>query len=132
MKAFATVLAMSLGFAAEPADALKRAEAHLDCMAIYALLKMAAPPFAGLADERGAGARQSYFRDLPFPVPRPMPMTSGEIEAETRARVRARGAPLVNARTPEDEIRETDAFLADIHACDARYGLAPTPPPWRD
>jgi len=27
---------------------------------------------------------------------------------------------------------EIDAFLADIQACDARYGLAPTPTPWRD
>jgi len=61
-----------------------------------------------------------------------MPQTSGEMEAETRARMRARGRQLTDAETDEDIRRETDAFLAGIHACDARYRLAPTPTPWRD
>lgn len=132
MKAFAVILAMSIGVSAGPAKALERAEGHLDCLGLYALLKMAAPNFADWAEDRMAHTRQAYFRDLPFPSPVPMPLTSGEMEAETDARMRARGRQLTDAKTDEDIRRETDAFLADIHACDARYGLTPTPTPWRD
>jgi len=115
IKAFLAVLALSTGLMTGPAKALERADSHLDCMAICALLRMAAPNFAELADERRHIARQAYFRDLPFPLPRPMPMTGGEIEAETDADVK----------------READAFLADIHTCDAHYSLELTPTPWR-
>lgn len=132
MKALPVILAMSIGFAAGPAKALERAEAHLDCLGLYALLRMAAPNFADWAEDRMAHARQAYFRDLPVPSPVPMPLTGGEMEAETRARMRARGRQLTDAETDEDIRRATDAFLADIHACDARYGLTPTPTPWRD
>lgn len=132
MKAFAVILATSVGLAAAPAKALERAEAHLDCIGLYALLRMAAPPLADLAENRMGHARQGYFRDLPFPSPVPMPLTSGEMEAETRARMQMRGARVTDADSDEDITRETDALLADIHACDARYGLAPTPIPWRD
>lgn len=131
-KAILAVLALSTGLMTGPAKVLEQADSHLDCMAIYALLRMAAPSFVELADERGHVARQAYFRDLPFPLPGPMPMTDGEIEAETGARVQARGARIAETETDADVTRETDAFLADIHACDARYGLAPTPTPWRD
>ena len=132
MKAFAVILAMSIGVSAGPAKALERAEAHLDCLGLYALLRMAAPNFADWAEDRMAHTRQAYFRDLPFPSPVPMPLTSGEMEAETHARMRARGRQLTDAETDEDIRRETDAFLADIQACDARYDLPPTPTPWRD
>ena len=132
MKAFAVILAMSIGVSAGPAKALEGAEAHLDCLGLYALLRMAAPNFADWAEDRMAHTRQAYFRDLPVPSPVPMPLTSGEMEAETDARMRARGRQLSDAETDEDIKRETDAFLADIHTCDARYGLTPTPTPWRD
>lgn len=132
MKAFAVILAMSIGVSAGPAKALERAEAHLDCLGLYALLRMAAPNFADWAEDRMAHTRQAYFRDLPFPSPVPMPLTSGEMEAETRVRMQARGARLADADSDEDVSRETDALLAEIHACDARYDLPPTPTPWRD
>lgn len=132
MKAFAVILALSIGFPNGSAKSIERAEAHLDCLGLYALLKMAAPTFANLAEERMDRVRQSYFRDLPFPSPVPMPLTSGEMEEQASARMRARGARLADTVSEEDVTRETDAFLADIHACDARYGLAPTPTPWRD
>jgi len=38
-----------------------------------------------------------------------------------------RGARITDAATKEAMIRETDASMADIHACDARYGFAPMP-----
>lgn len=132
MNAPAAALALTACLAAAPAKALERADVHLGCMAIYALLKMGAPPLGGPAEDRRARAQQAYFRDLPVPSPVPMPLTIGEIEAETRARMQARGAVLADAESNEDVRRETDAFLADIHACDALYGLDPTPTPWRD
>jgi len=128
----ATALALTACLAVTPAKALERAEVHLDCMAIYAILEVAAPHLAGLADERGTTARQSYFRDLPKPSPVPMPLTTGEMETETRDRLIRRGTRLADAETEDEVTRETDALLADIHACDAHYRLEPTPTPWRD
>ncbi|WP_139257722.1 hypothetical protein [Natronohydrobacter thiooxidans] len=132
MKALPIIIAMSIGFTSGPANALERTETHLNCLGLYALLRMAAPNFADFATERMGYARQSYFRDLPVPSPVPMPLTGDEIEAETRARMRTRGRQLTDAETDEDIMRETDAFLAEIRTCDARYGLTPTPIPWRD
>lgn len=132
MKGLLAAVALASGWPGGPASAVATVETHLDCMANYALLGMAAPSFAEVADRRGASARQAYLRDLPSASPIPLPLTTGEIDGEVRARMLLRGAPLTGAVTDEEITRETDALLADIHACDAQYGFAPLPVPWID
>jgi len=91
---------------------------HIDCIAAYALVEWADPAFLDTALERAARAVAAHG--------------DSDIRDEAYRRMHERGARMTDAATQEDVIRETDAWLANIHACDARYGFAPMPRLWVD
>jgi len=117
----AAILAAALATAApghsETADPA-RALDHIDCIAAYALVEWADPAFLDTALERAARAVAAHG--------------DGDLRDEAYRRMHERGARMTDAATEEDMIQETDAWLADIHACDARYGFAPMPRLWVD
>jgi hypothetical protein len=105
---------------------------HLDCMALYALLRLAAPDFAALGDQRAGGVRQRYLAELPALEPRSALLTETEIDAEIHARMQRRGTVITDATTDDEVIEVTDAFLGDLRACDSAYGFSPMPQLWID
>jgi len=91
---------------------------HIDCIAAYALVEWAAPAFLDTAVERALRAVAAQG--------------DGDIRAEAYRRMRERGARMTEAATQDDMIRETDAWMADLNTCDARYGFPPLPQLWID
>lgn len=91
---------------------------HIDCIAAYALVEWAGPAFLDMALERAARAVAAHG--------------DSEFRDEAYRRMHERGARMTDATTEEEMIRETDAWMAGIHICDARYGFTPMPQLWVD
>jgi hypothetical protein len=129
------LLALALGTTPPaPASTSRPApvQLHLDCMALYALLRLATPDFAALGEQRAAGVRQIYLAELPALKHHSAPSTGPEIDAEIRARMQRRGTVITGATTNDEVVEVTDAFLADLRTCDNAYGFAPLPHLWID
>lgn len=95
------------------------ARQDLDCAADYRTLVSVQPALVSLAGQRSAGAIQAYKADPPPAVSGPTPVTDSEIVAEVAARSRPR------IQRVADGGEDLAALVADVHACDAKYGHAP-------
>lgn len=120
--------------AAEPVDASLTGlgDPPVDCLALYALLALAAPPFAPDANARRALLVKRTLAGEPGAAALSARGRGAALDSATEAEVRRHAAPLIAAETDAEVRLETDALLAGIRSCDRRHGFSPTPVPWID
>lgn len=128
-------LALCAGLmAAEPVDASLAGlgDPPVECLALYALLALAAPPFAPDANARRTLLVKRTLAGEPDGSELSPHGRSAALDSATEAEVRRRAAPLIAAETDAEVRLETDALLAGIRSCDRRHGFSLTPVPWID